>query len=40
MWVGGLKGIVQEKDLTENFSRFGKVLHVMIVRDEETKKSK
>ena len=40
VWVGGLKGIVREKDLTENFSQFGKILHVMIFRDKETKKSK
>ena len=40
VWVGGLKGVVQEKDLTEKFSQCGEILHVIIVRDEETKKSK
>ena len=40
VWVGGLRGVVQEKDLTELFSTYGRVLHIKIVRDQETKKSK
>ena len=40
VWVGGLKGVVQERDLTEKFSPYGRVRHVFIPRDQETKKSK
>lgn len=40
VWVGGLKGVVLEKDLTEEFSKYGTIRHVKIVRDPETKKSK
>ena len=39
VWVGGLKGVVQERDLTEKFSQYGDVKHVRIFRDKETKKS-
>lgn len=41
VWVGGLKGVVQEKDLTNHFSQYGgTILHVMVIRDPETKKSR
>lgn len=40
VWVGGLKGVVQEKDLTEVFQQYGQIEHVKIVRDQETHKSK
>ena len=32
--------MVQEKDLTSKFSQYGKILHVMVTRDPETKASK
>ena len=32
--------MVQEKDLTGAFAQHGTVLHVVLVRDPETKKSK
>ena len=40
VWVGGLKGVVQEKDLTKQFEQYGTIRHVKIIRDPETKKSK
>ena len=40
VWVGGLKGVVQEKDLTSKFEQYGTIRHVKIIRDPETKKSK
>ncbi len=41
VWVGGFSGLVQEKDLTEEFSKHGEtILHVKIFRDEETHKSR
>jgi len=40
VWVGGLKGVVQEKDLTETFQKYGTVRHIRVVRDQETQKSK
>ena len=40
VWVGGLKGVVQEKDLTSKFSQYGDILHVMLTRDPETKTSR
>lgn len=40
VWVGGLKGVVQEKDLSEVFLQYGDVVHVFVARDQETHKSK